>query len=507
MKFAIVVSDAEEIKTMTKAINLIFPHQLFDSSCLLENGNEIYLIEEFLFFKQYAFHQQKIALHRASMKSYQNYLEDEGLKVHYIESGDELSDIRKFKKEIKKQKISKIHCLDPVDNWLEQRIREMAESIELKFYDNPAFINTEKELSKFFKKDKKSFFQTSFYKQQRKDREILLEKDESPEGGSWSFDSENRKKFPKGKTPPSVQFPESSKEWKEAIDYVKKNFSKNPGKLTKDPIYPINHEQAEIWLDQFLDKRFHEFGVYEDAIVKHESILNHSVLSPLINVGLLKPMDVIEKSLEFSRKKKVPINSTEGFVRQIIGWREFIRGMYVAKGSYSRTRNFWGYSRKMPKSLYDGTTGIEPVDHTIKKILATGYCHHIERLMILGNFMLLCEIHPDEVYQWFMELFIDAYDWVMVPNVYGMSQFADGGLFATKPYIGGSNYLKKMSDYPKGDWEEIWDGLFWRFISVNQEFFKINSRLKMMYHAYQKMGKEKRESHLERAEKFLEGLK
>lgn len=491
---------------MKTSVNLIFPHQLFASNPILENGNDSYLIEEFLFFRLYDFHRQKIAFHRASMKSYQKYLEKRGLKVHYIESGHELSDIRNFHREIENRNITAIHCLDPVDNWLEKRIRKMEGSIELKIHETSAFINQQKDISKDFKADKKTFFQTSFYKNQRKKRKILVEEDQNPVGGDWTYDKDNRKKYPKGKTAPTVQFPASSEEWREAVSYVKNNFESNPGQLTKDPLYPIDHQQAEDWLTEFLKSRFHEFGPYEDAIVKHESWLNHSVLSPLINVGLLLPEEVISKSLRFALESKVPINSTEGFIRQVLGWREFIRGMYLIKGSFSRTNNFWGFSRKMPRSFYDGTTGIEPVDHTIKKVMSTGYCHHIERLMILGNFMLLCEIHPDEVYRWFMELFIDAYDWVMVPNVYGMSQFADGGLFATKPYIGASNYLRKMSDYPSGDWEEIWDGLFWRFISKHRTFFESNPRLSMMYHTLNRMDEKKKNGHLEKAENFLKKL-
>jgi len=180
--------------------------------------------------------------------------------------------------------------------------------------------------------------------------------------------------------------------------------------------------------------------------------------------------------------------------------------MYEAKGSFSRTKNFWGFERKIPASFYDGTTGIVPVDETIKQVLKTGYCHHIERLMVLGNFMLLCEFDPDEVYRWFMELFIDAYDWVMVPNVYGMSQFADGGLFATKPYISGSNYLMKMSDHKKGDWQPAWDGLFWRFMHVNRDFFLKNPRLGMLVRTFDKMSDEKQQNHLQNAEDFLETL-
>jgi deoxyribodipyrimidine photolyase-related protein len=488
---------------MKKAINIIFPHQLFEESELLSNKNEFYIIEEHLFFKQYAFHKQKIAFHRATMKGYQVYLEGKGHTVKYISSTDDLADIRNFKKEIEAQKIEEIHCFDPVDNYLRKRLTSIAQSIDLHLLDSPQFINTKNDLTEFFRADKKSFFQTTFYKQQRKRLDIMMDENDEPEGGKWTYDGENRKKYPKGKTPPSIQFPESNQLWEEAIEYTEKHFSKNPGEISKYPYYPLDFKSAQEWLDQFFEFRFYDFGIYEDAIVKQESFLNHSVISPLLNNGLLIPTKVVDQTLKFAKEKEIPINSTEGFIRQIIGWREFIRGMYECKGSYSRTKNYWEFDRKIPSSFYDGTTGIDPIDQTIKKILKTGYCHHIERLMVIGNFMLLCEFDPKEVYRWFMELFIDAYDWVMVPNVYGMTQFADGGLFATKPYVGGSNYIKKMSDYPKGDWEPIWDGLFWRFISEHQDFFKKNPRTSMMVHTFNKMSEEKRAAHLGNAEGFL----
>ncbi len=226
----------------------------------------------------------------------------------------------------------------------------------------------------------------------------------------------------------------------------------------------------------------------------------------MMNVGLLSPNEVLDEAIQFAGKNSVPFNSLEGFVRQILGWREFIRGVYITKGTAERTNNFWNFKRKIPASFWNGTTGIAPVDITIKKVLATGYCHHIERLMVLGNFMLLCEFDPDEVYKWFMELFIDSYDWVMVPNVYGMSQFADGGLMATKPYISGSNYLMKMSDYPKGEWQLIWDGLFWNFLNKHREFFLKNPRLSMLVKTFDKMSEEKRSVHLRAATDYLKTL-
>lgn len=491
---------------MKKAINLIFPHQLFAESPLLENGHEVYLIEEFLFFKQYLFHKQKIAFHRASMKYYQHFLETKGVKVNYIESSHQLADIRLFAEEIKRENIAEINIIDPVDNWLEKRINTVAKNSKLNIFISPLFLNTKETLSTFFRPNKKSFFQTTFYKQQRKRLNILLDQEQQPIGGKWTYDTDNRKKYPKGKIPPNIYFPKPTTYWIEAVEYTENHFENNPGHISNDPIYPISHEAAEDWFKQFLAFRFFDFGIYEDAIVRQQSFLNHSILSPMLNVGLILPNHVVRQSLSFAEKEQIPINSTEGFIRQIIGWREFIRGMYECKGSYSRTKNFWNFDRKIPACFYDGTTEIEPIDETIKLVLKTGYCHHIERLMILGNFMLLCEFHPDEVYKWFMELFIDAYDWVMVPNVYGMSQFSDGGTFATKPYVGGSNYIKKMSNYPKGDWEKVWDGLFWRFIDKHQDFFKSNPRTSMLYYSYHRMSEDKRLTHIKNAAAFIKKI-
>jgi deoxyribodipyrimidine photolyase-related protein len=476
---------------------------------MLEQVDVIYLIEDPLFFRQYAFHQQKIAFHRASMKAWVHALTEQGKTCRYISSTEPDSDVRNLIKTLAGENGSpELHVIDPVDDWLTRRIMKQAGgfNIPVVTYESPLFLNTKPDLSTVFRKDKKSFFQTTFYKQQRKKLNILLEENGTPQGGKWTYDSDNRKKYPKGKTPPAVRRPEPDPAWSEAVAYTQKHFKDNPGSLSASSLYPLTHDDAQRWLQQFLDERFHDFGAYEDAIVQHEGILHHSLLSPLLNVGLLSPRDVLTQSLGFAKAHDIPINSTEGFVRQIIGWREFIRGMYECKGVAMRTRNFWGFDRKIPASFYDGSTGIEPVDATIRKVLETGYCHHIERLMILGNFMLLCEFDPDEVYRWFMELFIDAYDWVMVPNVYGMSQFADGGLFATKPYISSSNYVRKMSDYTAGKWQCIWDGLFWRFIDRHKEFFKSNPRLSMLVHSCERMTSAKRDEHISNADRFLQGL-
>ena len=491
-----------------KTALLIFPHQLFEQSPLLDIEGDIFLIEEHLFFNQYPFHKQKIAFHRASMKCYAKFLQQNGNPVTYIDAPDNLSDVRHLIPWLRQSGYESIRIIDPVDYLLMRRVRRMVQKEEMgiEVLDSPLFLNTKDDLSTFFKPTKKKFFQTSFYIEQRKSRNILIDVDGEPVGGKWSFDAENRKRYPKNQTPPVISRPSKNEFTEEAIRYTETSFADNYGSLDEFPLYPTDFQSAGEWLSTFLEERFDEFGPYEDALVANEDILNHSVLTPMLNVGLLTPEEVIETTLQYVKNNEVRLNSVEGFVRQIIGWREFIRGIYEVKGVEERTRNFWGFERKIPKSFYDGTTGIPPIDMTIKKILISGYAHHIERLMVLGNFMVLCEFDPDEVYRWFMEMFIDAYDWVMVPNVYGMSQFADGGLMSTKPYISGSNYLMKMSDYKKGEWQATWDGLFWRFMDVHRDFFSSNPRMRMLVSTFDRMNHDKQRLHHLYAERFLETL-
>jgi deoxyribodipyrimidine photolyase-related protein len=491
---------------MAQKINIIFPHQLFEDCNLLNNEGIFYIIEEFLFFKQFKFHKQKIAFHRSSMKFYESYLKSLNKEVLYVDSTDERSDIRIFLSSIKQK--STIAFSEISDNWLQKRIKESSKiyNHSIETVDSPYFINQKVELNSFFHSDKKKFYQTSFYIEQRKKHKILVDKENQAVGGKWSFDTENRKKYPKGKEAPAIESVQNNPFYNEAFNYVTEHFSNNPGLLNEKPIYPNQFDSSKKWLDDFLNNRFAEFGIYEDAIVDKEHFLNHSVISPMLNVGLLTPKKIINNTIVIAQKKEIPLNSLEGFVRQVIGWREFIRGVYLVKGTQERNANFFNHKTKMPASFYDGTTGIEPIDNTIKKLNKTAYSHHIERLMLLGNFMLLCEIDPNDIYKWFMELYIDAYDWVMVPNVYGMSQFADGGLMSTKPYISSSNYVKKMSNYKKGDWEQTWDALYWRFINKHREIFSKNIRMSFMIKMYDKKTDEVKQEMELRAQTFLNQL-
>lgn len=490
-----------------KTTALVFPHQLFVHNLAVIKANFVYLVEENLFFKQYSFHKQKLAFHRASLKFYQDYLQKKKKQVVYIESNSELSDIRKLIPNLKQNGFDEIHFTEVVDDWLEKRIIKSAELAEMKIqqFKSPMLLNSKEDLTKFFK-GRKRYSQTDFYIHQRKRLNVLIDDDKTPVGGKWTYDSDNRLKYPANKKPPKVKFPAINKYSREAIEYVQKNFPNNYGVINEHFNYPVTFEESKKWFQQFLETRFEEFGDYEDAIVANESILNHSLITPMLNVGLLTPDYILKTTLAYAGKKNIPLNSLEGFIRQIIGWREFIRAVYELKGIEQRTKNYWNFKRKIPARFWKGETGIEPLDITIKKVIETGYCHHIERLMVIGNFMLLSEFDPNEVYRWFMELFIDAYDWVMVPNVYGMSQFADGGLMSTKPYISGSNYLMKMSDYKKGDWQLIWDGLFWQFMDKHRSFFLSNTRLGMLIRTFDKMSEERKNVLLSAAEKYLKTI-
>jgi deoxyribodipyrimidine photolyase-related protein len=204
-----------------------------------------------------------------------------------------------------------------------------------------------------------------------------------------------------------------------------------------------------------------------------------------------------------TRAEHIPLQSLEGFVRQVIGWREFVRGIYRTYSDEQDRTNFWSHKRGLTKAWYDGTTGIPPLDDTIQSVQTLGWAHHIPRLMVLGNLMTLCEIRPNEAHRWFMEMFVDSSEWVMGPNVYGMGLFSDGGIFATKPYICGSNYLLKMSDYGKGPWCDIVDGLYWRFIEKHRTFFTQNPRLALMPRALDRLRADRRSRIFQAANEFL----
>jgi len=481
---------------------ILFPHQLIRRHSFLSKERTVYLVEDARFFTAFKFCKQKLILHRASMKAYEAMLTRKGYTVRYIPFGEVDGLFSNFKKE----RITCCYVIDPVDTVLEKRIRldSQAYGIKLMVGATPLFLTPIEWFAEFFA-GKRTYFMTSFYIAQRKRLDILVDANKKPIGGKWTYDKENRQPPSLIESIPSYYVPRKNKFVKEAMMYVNRHFPTNPGS-SDDFWFPVTHRQADKWFDDFLEHRLIHFGDYEDAMMQDQVVLFHSALSSSLNIGLLTPADVVKRALQVAAQKNVALNNIEGFIRQIIGWREFVRGVYCLEGKKQRKGNYWRHKRVLPLSFWSATTGLYPVDCVIKRVLTHAYAHHIERLMVLGNVMLLCGIRPDDVYQWFMELFIDAYDWVMVPNVYGMSQYADGGLMTTKPYISGSGYIQKMSTFKKGEWTEIWNALYWNFVSEHRKKIADNPRLRVMTTYLNRMSREKRETYKKVAQRFLRKL-
>lgn len=449
-------------------IFILYPNQLFQNISKLKDKT-VLLVEEPLFFTQYTFHIQKLVLHRASMKFYEDYLQKNSIKVLYFEDETYLN---KYKNE-------KIFIYELFDNYLEKKIYKNFKNITI--LKNPNFINAQ---------DKSKLLHT-FYINRRKELNIFI-KEGKPLYGKYSFDSENRKKLPKNIFIPATLSYEN-RFINEAKQYCKKFNSQGEIETFN---YPVTFQEASLQLEYFIKDKFHNFGNYQDAITKNTNLiyLFHSNLSSSLNIGLLNLNDVIRKVIEAS----APYNAKEGFIRQLIGWREFMLRVYEDEGIKLRNSNFFNFKNSMPKAILQANSGITILDDIIKKVNNTAYAHHIERLMVLGNIFVLLEINPNEVYKYFMQNFIDAYDWVMVGNVYAMSGYCDGGSITTKPYICSSNYLL--------NWCEILDALYWRFLAKYQHLFINNPRMKMQLAILNKMPKEKLEKHINIANTYIKNL-
>lgn len=475
-------------------IFIIFPIHLFLNIDILHN-KKIYLIEEPRYFTDFKYHKLKLAYHRATMKSYYDYLKNNKLDVTYIEFHE-----KDIYKKIKK---GMIHIYEPYDNILMKKI--------LKYFPDVNIIKTLNFLIDYELKEK--YNHQNFYKMQRRRLNIMIEPDGTPTGGKWSFDEFNREKIPNNVTiPPIINLYNDNEYILEAKQYVNKYFKNNYGSLDNF-IFPINHNDSKKWLLNFLKNKFENFGKYEDAVkvgtldnVKvGKPFLFHSVLSPMMNIGLLTDTEVLEITMPY--QNKVCIESFEGFIRQIIGWRNYMLYIYITNGEQIRKCNFFNNKNNINREMmWEGTTGILPVDDIINKINNYSYAHHIERLMYLGNYMLLCMINPKDVYTIFMEWTIDAYDWVMVPNVYGMSQYADGGMIMTRPYLCSSNYILKMSNYKKDKWCDVLNSLYYNFINKHQKYLKKNYATSRQVAFWDKKSKDEKDKILATAKDYLKKL-
>ena len=501
-------------------IFLLFQVHLFSN---IDNLNEkkVYLLEEPRFFKDFQYHKLKIAYHRATLKSYYDFLKSKKIDVSYI-SYDKCTS--KFYKELvnpdsnNNDGSNNIFIYDPADNILKKKVSKLIPKINilssLNFLVNEKIIY--ENINEFY--NGKKYNHDQFYKWQRIRLGILVDSENKPIGDQWSFDKDNRKKMPESVKIPKIldKLNEESnvkKYVEEAKKYTELHFGKNYGSL-EHFIYPINHEDSKKWLQNFLKNKFENFGAYEDAESMKDPFLFHSVLTPMMNIGLITDNEVLELVLPY--QNKVPISSFEGFIRQIIGWRNYIYTMYVLEGDNIRSGNFLNHNNILIKNImWEGKTKLLPIDNIIHKIVDYGYAHHIERLMYLGNYMLLCMVKPDDVYNIFMEWTIDAYEWVMIPNVYGMSQYADGGLMMTRPYFSSSNYILKMSNYkkPKGgndkdeeNWCVIFDALYYNFIKTHEDYLSKNYATSRQVAFWRKKSPSEKKNIVQMAEKYLESM-
>lgn len=422
---------------------LILPNQLFDIKYLNKFYHHV-IWECPHFFKAYRYNKKKLMLHRATMKYYYDYLTGNGVKATYLEFSQRPDKQEEY---IMFNTLNKPELLD-----LPQRCE---------IIDSPSMLLSQPLLQEYNKKTKKFFF-NAFYMWSKQKLNIIP--------GVKSQDKDNRqtmKNIAKGvhilQPFETIRGNSIGVEYiREAGRYVNKHFSDNYG-TTDNFIYPVTHQDAKQWLQHFIKYKFKQFGPYQDYIDKNDPYLYHSLLSALINIGLLCPGDVINQMTPLNGN--IPINSYEGFIRQLF-WREYQYYCYIY---FNFNRNYFGNQKKLTTKWYTGTTGVYPVDDAIKEAFATGYLHHIKRLMVVGNFMNLCRIHPKDGFRWFMEFSCDSYDWVMHQNVYEMVFFVSGGGTMRRPYISSSNYVLKMSNYPKADWCNKWDTLYRSFVAKNKQ--------------------------------------
>ena len=482
---------------------LIFPNQLFPLNMYnyLEY-NDIYIIEEPRYFTDFKFHKLKLMYHRASMKKYYDELEKK-TNVIYVDFNKVTNE---FYKKLNKDTTT---YFNPIDhNLLKKLLKLLNKSIMI---DNLNFLLTPDEIKEnkdcFFNNNKYSH--DNFYKFQRKKLNILMKDKNShnltPEGNKWSFDTENRQALPKNIKQPELPKIKKDKYYKEACEYINKHFGNNYGN-TNEWIYPIDTKTALKWLNHFISTKLNNFGPFQDAVDTSKPFLFHSIISPMMNIGILPDVVVVKISNEYYIKHKasIPIASYEGFIRQIIGWRNYTYSLYLLEPDMYN-KNFLNHKKKIDDKYWLAETNIKPIDDIIKNIVKYSYAHHIERLMYLGNWFLISQADPKEVHRIFMEWTVDAYDWVMVPNVHGMSQFADGGKMMTRIYFSSSNYIDKMSNYKKKKdevWWKYWDAIYYSFINKHQDLLSKNYATSRQVSHWVKKSKKEKDELLELAKSY-----
>jgi len=450
-------------------IFLILPTQLFKDIKNLKSYDKIYLLEEEYYLNP-KYHKQKLLLHLSSLYYYYDYLKANNIKVEYL-THNKINYSKLFKNQ-------NVTMYDPIDKKMINLLKTSGTNIN--FLDSKLFLNSNSDLMQL-KKNTNRYTQSEFYKYQRIKFNILIDKNNEPIFGKWSFDNENRKKFSTNYKELKIEI-YNNKYIEEAKDYINNNFSKSFGRFNnKGSYYPCTHSDATKKLKLFIKNKINNFGKYQDAISKNIIYGEHSNISALLNIGLLTPKEVINEIVKYyntSKNKKQIINSVEGIIRQIIGWREYMHFMYFIYGEkILKNFNQLKLDKKLPNSWYKlNGTELEIINNMIDKVYNYAYLHHIERLMIMNNIMILYQFKLKDILKWFMTCFIDSYDWVMIPNVMMNINSLDSNIkYMTRVYLGSDNYIKKMSDYNNKEDFKIINNLYWNFLK------KYKNKLKADY--------------------------
>lgn len=466
-------------------------------------------------------HPKKIAFIFSAMRHFAKALEEKGFSVRYVELEDEHNS-GSFTGEIKRAvddigSINKIYVTYPG----EYRVLKAIEQWEHQTGCTTTILEDDRfycciDEFKRWAEDRKTLRMEFFYREMRKKTGILMDADNNPEGGQWNYDHDNRNSLPDNIELPSRYQARPDEITKDVLALVERRFGHHFGDLEGFG-FAVTREEAKRALDHFIKDCLENFGDYQDAMAQDEPFLYHSLLSQYINAGLLEAREVVEKAVQAYDDGKAPLNAVEGFVRQILGWREFIRGIYwYHMPGYDR-ENFLDATRGLPDFYWSGETDMNCMRQAITQTKENAYAHHIQRLMVTGNFALLCGIDPAEVNEWYLAVYADAYEWVEMPNVTGMALFADGGSFATKPYAAGGSYINKMSNYCQNCYYSVtkkngeracpFNYLYWNFLIENQDKLKGNQRLAMIYSTLKRMSDEKLEAIERDAQRFLSKLK
>jgi len=457
-------------------------------------------------------HEQKLVLVWAAMRSFARELEERGFRIEYRSLSDEKSALAAH---LDDSKPKKIVLLDTAEYGVAKRRAGLIEDLDGKaeIVPNNLFLSDADEFAAWAKKRKTLLLET-FYRNMRRQTGLLMNGDE-PEGGEWNYDQENRETPDEDETFPKIPRYEPDDYTAELIDRVEEEFSDHFGEL-EDFAWPVTRADAEDFALDFLDNRLDRFGPYQDAIVSGEPALYHSLLSPLINIGLLDPLWLCREAEKRYRDGNARLNSVEGFIRQIIGWREFVYQVYRLKMPDYIEGNHFGADLDLPHFYWDADTDMFCVSDAVQSLIRNGINHHIQRLMITGNFALIAGLDPQQVNEWYLLAYTDAWEWVVTPNVIGMALYADGGVLGTKPYAASSNYIHKMSDccghcaYDRkktvGDDACPFNSLYWDFIDRNLDDLQGNRRMSLIVKNWEKRDADKKDAIRKQARKIRKRL-